>query len=97
MSGMAAALEVRNNPLIDGKVEIRFTLGEAERVDVRIYDIAGRLIRRLADDRLPAGNQVVTWDGRDGHARALPPGLYYARVSYLDSGTQQATQIVILK
>jgi len=50
---------------------------------VRIYDVAGRQVRRLelaaADG---AGETAVVWDGADGTGRAVPSGLYFARARW---------------
>jgi predicted outer membrane repeat protein len=45
--------------------------------EVRIFDVAGRLVRELA---LPAAGDRVRWDGRDGGGRPAAPGLYFVRV-----------------
>jgi hypothetical protein len=42
-----------------------------------IFDASGRLVRRL----VIRATGAVTWDGRDGHGRAQPEGLYLARIS----------------
>ncbi len=41
---------------------------------VAVYDVAGRLVRRLPPS--PAGTR---WNLRDGSGRRLPPGLYWVR------------------
>ncbi len=55
------------------------TAGEAA-VSVTIYDVAGRLVRRLLDGRLPTGRHGVTWDCRDDRGAELSSGVYFARV-----------------
>ncbi len=52
------------------------TLPRAAHLAIRILDLQGRLVRRLADEERPAGLQTWTWDGRDELGRAVPGGTY---------------------
>jgi hypothetical protein len=46
---------------------ISFTLARGESVNLAIYDLRGRVVRRLVDGgALPAGSHDVAWDGRGG-------------------------------
>lgn len=56
-----------------------------------IHDIGGRLVRRFDLPRQPGGRQI--WDGRDALGRAVPAGLYLAR---LRSGSATASARVVL-
>ncbi len=51
---------------------IKFGLPEEQVVQINVYNIAGRLIERLVNKRLPAGVHSVIWD-----ARKYSPGLYF--------------------
>ena len=90
-------LQISNNPLMSGATEIRFTLERPDRVEVRLFAISGRLVRTLAAGALPAGEQSLRWDGRDDHGDRLPPGVYFAQVTFVGSGLRQARQVVVLK
>jgi hypothetical protein len=51
-------------------------------VQVHIYDLGGRLVRVLAEQRpLSTGAYAIAWDGRDAGGSLAPPGVYYARLS----------------
>jgi hypothetical protein len=53
----------------------------AKRLQVAIYDLAGRRVRNLALQRTrPSGAHLIHWDGRDGSGKLLPPGSYVVRV-----------------
>jgi FlgD Ig-like domain len=67
------------NPLIDRSI-VRFALPEAQFVRVRVYDIHGRLVRRLAEASLSAGLHHSVWDGADDAGRRLGPGIYLLSV-----------------
>ena len=57
--------------------QIAFDLPLAGRAELRIYDVKGRLIRTLVDGELPAGLQIVRWDGRDETGRVAASGIYF--------------------
>lgn len=60
--------------------EIRFQLNRPGPVDLRVFDVAGRVVRRLETRSLAAGLHGVTWDGRSEDGRDLAPGLYFVRL-----------------
>ena len=62
-----------------GSTEIRFALNQPGRVELRLYDVAGRRVRDLVSGVQAAGERTVTWDGRDEAGRLLAPGIYFAR------------------
>lgn len=61
-------------------------------VEIRIYDLAGREVRRLYDGLDSSGRFARPWDGRDNDGGTVPPGNYLVSVS-LDAGTGSQKQI----
>jgi len=61
---------------------ITFSLGGATAVAtvVDVYDVRGRQVRRLFAGSLAPGIRSLTWNGQDDNGRALPSGVYLARV-----------------
>lgn len=55
-------------------------LPAAGRTKVAVYDVQGRLVKRLLDGWLPAGRHGVAWDGTDAHGRRAAAGVYFSRV-----------------
>ena len=72
---------------------IRFTLGEAVRVRLRIYDVSGRFVRELTDGRRGAGQHSETWDGMDQAGRGVSSGVYFYR---LEAGSFIETKKMVL-
>ena len=69
---------------------IRYTLAREAQVLLRVFDMLGREVRVLTDQRVSAGEHTATLDAGD-----LPSGLYFAR---LEAGGQvQTRKIVLLK
>jgi hypothetical protein len=58
---------------------VRLGLPEAGPVSVRIYDVVGRRVRTLADERLEAGWHTLPWDGTGRSREEVPAGLYVCR------------------
>jgi hypothetical protein len=67
------------NPMREAAT-LHFGLPVAARVSLAIYDQQGRLVRTVLAGVLPAGEQSVQWDGRDGTGQLAPSGLYFARL-----------------
>ncbi|MBD3235226.1 MAG: hypothetical protein GF330_00790 [Candidatus Eisenbacteria bacterium] len=59
---------------------------------LRIFDPAGRTVRRLPLQSGPRGARFE-WDGLDGHGRAVPPGVYWARLAMREAGTVRLLRI----
>jgi hypothetical protein len=70
----------RPNPSRDGA---RYRLGVpgSAHVRVAVYNVGGRLIRVLLDRTVDAGLHSISWDGRDEEGRAVPAGVYFARLT----------------
>ena len=53
----------------------------ASPAEVLLYDLSGRFVRRLFEERqVSTGVHVLRWDGRDQAGEVVPPGIYYARL-----------------
>ncbi len=81
------------NPTRGGGV-LRFHLPDAARVQLDVYDAAGRRVTRLADGMMDAGAHSVSWSRTDDAGRRVGPGVYLAR---LKSGeVEKSLHIVLL-
>jgi hypothetical protein len=63
-------------------VELSFTLAGDADIRLSIFDIAGREVRRLLEERGAAGRRQVMWDGLDRAGRAVPAGVYLVRLDH---------------
>ncbi|MBI4863324.1 MAG: Ig-like domain repeat protein [Candidatus Riflebacteria bacterium] len=78
---------------------IRYRLkGAADRVDIRIYDVAGRLVRRL-DGTAVAGENTAEWALDTDDGSGVASGVYPVRVIVTASGqkTTARTKIAVLR
>jgi hypothetical protein len=62
---------------------------------IHIYDVRGRLVRRLVSEPLDEKRHVHVWDGRDDLGQILGSGVYFA--SFVASGTQSTRKLVLLR
>jgi len=72
------------NPFRNGMRMAYAVGGPVERVRIRVFDIAGRVVRTLADASQSSGRYVVSWDGRDDEGRRLQGSIYFVHVTIGD-------------
>jgi hypothetical protein len=70
----------RPNPF-DHSTTIAFGLPREGEATVKVCDLSGRLVRTLANGRLPAGEHRAVWDGRDEVGNPAAPGVYFTILS----------------
>ncbi len=81
------------NPFTD-RTELRYALPAETSVSVAVFDVLGNRVQTLLQSRQPAGNHVVTWDGRDQGGGSAPGGLYVIR---MQAGTRAHAIRVVKK
>jgi len=59
---------------------IRFQLARIGPVTVRLYSLAGRLVRELHAGVLEPGTHELPWNGRDADGRAVASGVYLVQL-----------------
>lgn len=90
----APALSCVPNPF-SGRTSVRFNLGRPAGIQLGVYDVAGRLVRSLADGWQQAGTGVIAWDGLQTDGTRAPSGIYFVR---LHSGTRErATRVMRIR
>jgi hypothetical protein len=72
---------------------IAFSLAADAHASVRVYDLAGRHVRTLADGTLPAGRHVRRWDLTTDDGDRVRPGLYLYE---LRSGPERRSKKLIV-
>jgi hypothetical protein len=72
---------------------ISYAAEKPGRVNVRIFDSAGRLIRTMTDSAV-SGKNSVFWDGRTGEGGRVPSGVYFYEVS-MDGFRAQKKMILV--
>jgi hypothetical protein len=56
----------------------------AASVSILAFDLRGRRLKLIFNERIAAGSRELFWDGRDSEDRRLPPGLYILLAEFRD-------------
>lgn len=71
--------DVSPNPFNDN-TRISFTLDEASRAKLCVYDLQGRLISTLAEGNYTSGSHEIIWNGNTASGEKIPAGVYFIRM-----------------
>jgi glucuronoarabinoxylan endo-1,4-beta-xylanase len=80
------------NPFSTSTV-VPFELKEQSNVQVTIYDILGKVVRRIVAGSQSLGQHSVLWDGRNSLGQRVANGIYFYRLQA--GGTSQARKMVL--
>jgi len=69
----------RPNPFHAGTA-IDFALAKPGPVDLRVFDVTGRVVRTLVDRELSAGKHGIEWRGESDRGGRVPTGVYFYRL-----------------
>ena len=99
----ALRLEAQPNPF-KGKLIIRYTIQDGgemiqdtryrvQDINLKIYDVSGRLVKSFnLESYIMYHESVISWDGTDDSGHRLPPGVYFV---CLTNGSLSAIKKVI--
>ncbi len=74
---------------------IQYELPENAFVNIRIYDLKGRLVNTLVSKEQTAGYKEIKWDGVDSKGRQVSAGMY---IYTIQAGEfRQTKKMVLLK
>ncbi len=71
----------------------RFRIADVGFVKLKIYDVMGRPVKTLVQEKLSPGRYEVQWDGTDDAGRAVASGIYLYR---LQAGERVLTRKMVL-
>lgn len=75
------------------KSKISFTLPQASRVRLDVFDATGSHVKTLADNVCQAGEHQITWNGRNDESVRVPSGVYFIR---MEAGRYRQTRRFVL-
>jgi hypothetical protein len=59
---------------------IEYSVKQPSRVELRIYDSSGQLIKVLVDEFKPRGEYSIAWDGKDSLGKTVSSGVYFYKI-----------------
>ncbi|MCF7792711.1 MAG: T9SS type A sorting domain-containing protein [Candidatus Cloacimonetes bacterium] len=79
---IAVNMRIFPNPyLFNGNLHINFNMSEnAEDVELKIYNIRGQLVRKMAQDISNTNNSFI-WNGKDENSKQVSSGVYLLKLS----------------
>jgi hypothetical protein len=75
---------------------VAYDIARTCRVQLKVYDAQGRLIRTLAGGPHEPGRYQITWNGETRTGRRSSPGVYFYELR-TDRGQSQAQKVVLLR
>ena len=78
-----------------GSTAISYNVPASGNVTLKVYNIAGQVVKTLVNGQQPAGAQQVAWDGKDEGGRKVSAGVYVYRLNA--DGQTQTKRLTILK
>jgi len=79
LPGLFAGVQNYPNPFTT-ETRLDFVLQSPENIVAEIYNSQGMLIRELTDQKFPAGNHSLFWDGTNANGEAVTSGYYFYRI-----------------
>ena len=78
----------------NGSAVVKYQLPKAGRVNLKIYNVTGQIIKTLVSGHKTAGYYSIGWDGRDDQGQKARSGIYFYQLQTPDySSTQKITVI----
>ena len=81
----ALALDQNYPNPFNPRTEIWFGLPSDGRVMLEVYDVMGRRVNTLIDDKLSAGTHQVIWDGKNDDGQPVSSGMYFYKLTQGDN------------
>ena len=75
----------RPNPF-NPMTSIEYTVAAPSRVTIRVYDVAGKIVRTLVDSHVAAGRRTAVWDGTTDAGPRAASGVYFVRMEGRSDG-----------
>ena len=75
---------------------IEYSVAASCRVTLRVYDLAGRVVRTLVDEPVEAGEHAVVWEGTSDSGKRAGSGVYFLKME-TGQGFSAARKLVLLK
>ncbi len=69
---------ISHNPSRNRAV-LEYQLPVAQKVSMNVYDVTGKLIKKLIDAEEQAGTHQVVWNGSDGQGNHVASGIYFVK------------------
>lgn len=74
---------------------IRYSIPNPGKVSIRIFDIAGQIVKEINLEHFEAGNYEIIWDGKNNFGDKVSSAVYFYQVS--TGGFVESKKMILLK
>jgi hypothetical protein len=74
---------------------IQFALPTKGHVSLKIYNVAGQLVKTLADEVYEAGSHELTWDGTNNLGSSVASGVYFYKIKAAGKYENQKKMVLL--
>jgi hypothetical protein len=90
-------LSLQNYPNpFNPQTTIKFSIIESGFVELNIYDIKGRLVKKLTNQKMKGGEHYVTWNGNNESSESVSSGVYFYKLN-VNGKTETTKKMLLLK
>jgi hypothetical protein len=75
---------------------IKYSVKKSGDISIKIFDITGKLVRNLVNDKKEPGIYSISWDGTNDLRQKLPAGVYFYQLK-TPSGISETKEVIILR
>jgi hypothetical protein len=95
-ASLATRIEAAAPNPFNPRLEVDYTVGRSGPVELGVYDLKGRLMRRLVAGVVGAGRHRAVWDGSLASGQAAASGVYVLRLQEVD-GEMAHRRVTLLR
>jgi flagellar hook assembly protein FlgD len=74
---------------------VNYSIARGGRVQLAVFDVSGRLVRRLVDGERRAGAETAVWNGTDEFGAKVRSGMYFVRLA--GPQIRETRKLILLK
>jgi len=82
------------NP-VRGRVAVRYDVPRNAAVRIEVFDVTGRVVRRLVDSPMPPGRHAINWRTEGDDGQAVSSGVYFVRMQA--PGFSEKRKLIVLR
>ena len=75
---------------------ITYAVRRPGRVQIRVYNVLGQLMRMMVDERKTPGEYMLQWQGTDSQGKTLPGGAYFYTLT-VDQGPSITRPMILMQ
>ena len=83
------------HPAKGEKVSIYYKIDSSTQVSIKLYNLAGEMVRTLVDENKGAGQYWIDWEGKNDDGSLCAAGVYIIQIK--TDGFKENKKIILIK